>query len=208
VRSGGQRRHVRDLAGAVPRRPAAGFTLLELLVTLTIVGVVLTIATLSVRGSGEADLNEEIDRLRVLVQLASREAVIEARQLGLQVNDGGYRFFSLEADGWVPIESDRELRERSFPDSIRVRLEIEAADVPLEAPGQSGSPDAPVDAQAPAQVQVLMPSSGEMSDFELSLEERESGATAVLAHTAEAGLIATYTNGRTSAAPREATGER
>ena len=77
--------------------PARGFTLIEILVVLVVVGITLAFATLSVNPSGPSDrLNIEAQRLLALTQDAADEAeVLGGRRLGsrkairYESNEGG-----------------------------------------------------------------------------------------------------------------------
>ena len=74
-------------------RLSRGFTLIELMVVIVILGIIASFAVLSVGNrDASAALEEEVQRLAALLQLASEEAVITGRQLGLRITPGGYLF--------------------------------------------------------------------------------------------------------------------
>lgn len=94
---------------------ARGFTLLEVLVVLILVGVLLTFAAASLRGPDPANqLREEVMRLQALMQLATDEAVIQARTYGLRLSPTGYAFVAYGEQGWQTLDS-RPLQPRTFP---------------------------------------------------------------------------------------------
>ncbi len=136
---------------------AYGFTLLELLVVLVIVGIIVTMAVLSVGGREQRRLEEELTRLSVLLQLAKEEAILQSRELGLGLWEYGYRFYQLEINDWQPIVDDPHLRQRDLPERLRLALYLEGVEVALG--------DEPR-----AEPQVFILSSGEMSIFELTVE--------------------------------------
>lgn len=102
-------------ASQAPPVPARGFTLLEVLVVLVLIGVLLTFAAASLRGPDPADqLREEVRRLQALMQLATDEAVIQTRTYGVRLSPSGYAFVAYGEQGWQILDS-RPLQPRTFP---------------------------------------------------------------------------------------------
>ena len=148
------------------RLSARGFTLIEILVVLVIVGIVTTTALLSLRGGGEARLaRAEIQQLERLVELASDEALYRALELGIEFRQGGYRFLVWDGTTWSPVADVNAMRERSWPDVLAAQLVVEAKPVPLPMAF-------PADNPVP---QVVLLSSGEVSAFELELRAPDGG---------------------------------
>ncbi|MES1954397.1 type II secretion system minor pseudopilin GspH [Salinisphaera hydrothermalis] len=104
------------------RSSTSGFTLIEVLVVLVIIGIVLTFATLSVNPSGPGDrLDTAAQRLLALAQDAADEAILSSQTIGLQIGDQGYRFIRLTDRGWKTIDdSDSPLRPRRLDDDIHI----------------------------------------------------------------------------------------
>lgn len=104
------------------RARETGFTLIEILVVLVIIGVVLTFATLSVNPTGPGDrLDSASKRLLALVQDAADEAILSGNTIGLQIGDQSYRFIRLTDRGWQVIHSaDSPLRPRHLDDDIHL----------------------------------------------------------------------------------------
>lgn len=94
-----------------------GFTLIEILAVLFIIGIVLTFATLSIGNRAASDrLHHEARRLDSLMQLASQHAVIDGVEIGFDITPDGYQFLRLDTNGWTPITaSDKPLRKRKLP---------------------------------------------------------------------------------------------
>ena len=147
-----------------PQQHNAGFTLLELLVVLVIIGILLTMASLSVRGGGEQrQLREEAQRLTALVALASDEATLKSQELMLAVEDNGYAFLAQDDKGkWLPVDAKGSLRPRELPDGMHLAVTVDA---PLMSLAETKAKDE--DKKEPGQVWIL--SSGEMSPFTLML---------------------------------------
>src|SRR5690625_3085555 len=73
-----------------------GFTLIEVLIVLLIIGVIVGLAALAFRDNRADELAREAQRLRAVLALASEEAIVKSRELGLRFDADGYRFFVLD----------------------------------------------------------------------------------------------------------------
>ena len=90
-----------------------GFTLLELLIVMLIMGVVLGAVGLSAAQSNKKILQEDVQRLAALMQLARDEAIVKNRLIALELDADRYRFFIKNDNGWQVLQDD-VLRERIF----------------------------------------------------------------------------------------------
>jgi general secretion pathway protein H len=124
---------------AIDRKPAArrlsGFSLLELLVVVVIIGILATMMTLSLGVTGgDRDLEQDVKRLRALLALASEDALLQGRELGITFIEDGYEFALLDPDEnrWVRLQGDPVLKSRSFDDGIELAIEIEGREVRLQ----------------------------------------------------------------------------
>jgi general secretion pathway protein H len=141
-----------------------GFTLVELLVVLFIIGLVTSVAMLSMSaGGGNRDVTEERDRLVGLIDYLREKAELENREYGLRLYQGGYEFMIYDdrQGSWVRIPDERILRGRRLPPSLETSLVVEGR--PIIIPKQDAKDLAP---------QVLLLSSGDLNDFELTVKRR------------------------------------
>jgi general secretion pathway protein H len=70
----------------VARRRATGFTLLEILVVMFIVGIIVGFAVLSADGrAGEDRLQHEAERLKALLDIAAEDAIVYGVEIGLDL---------------------------------------------------------------------------------------------------------------------------
>jgi general secretion pathway protein H len=91
-----------------------GFTLLELLVVLVIAGIMLGVVSFNAMPSKRQGLQNEAQRIALLLQTAREEAIVRNRPIAFEVDQYRYRFWIRDDNQWVPITQDDILRERDF----------------------------------------------------------------------------------------------
>ena len=164
------------MSGQHPARHT-GFTLLELLIVLVVIGIMSSFAVLSV-GTADRDkpLAKETQRLLALMRMASEESVQRTEQLGLRIDNDSYRFLIYDQNTWQSLEDDL-FRERSLPDNIIMTLVLEGRPIVLEEPleltldSKKDEKDKKDKIKPP---QIIFLSSGEISPFTLTLSEQHS----------------------------------
>jgi general secretion pathway protein H len=147
--------------GAPNARHQAGFTLLEILVVVAIIGVMITLATLSL-GSRSLDdkLALEARRLHEVMLLAADEAVLQGAELGFVLTPRGYAFLVLKDGKWIALEDAGVLRARALEQPFFIELQVE---------GRPAPPQRLDDARVELKPQVLLLSSGDATEFVLDL---------------------------------------
>jgi general secretion pathway protein H len=98
---------------AVPLKQT-GFTLLELLVVMVIMGIMLGAVSLNAMQSVRQRLQVDAQRISILLQLAREEAIVRNRQTAFEVAEHGYQFLVLNDNKWERITDLDTLRERAF----------------------------------------------------------------------------------------------
>jgi general secretion pathway protein H len=141
-----------------------GFTLVEILVVLVIIGVLAVGAVISMSaGGGNRDVTEERERLLALVDFIRERAEMENREYGIRVYQGGYEFvlFDDRERRWTRMADDRVMRGRALPGSLASTLVVEGRQIVL--PARDAKDLAP---------QIVLFSSGDLNDFELTVQRR------------------------------------
>jgi general secretion pathway protein H len=184
-----------------PRRSPSvrGFTLLEILVVIVIVGIIISVATIAVGVLGrDREMQDQAERLWAVLQQTKEETELQGFDIGMRVGAGSYDFvrFDARTQSWIPVADDDLLAARTLPEGLRFRLWLEGRETVL-----SENLDAQREAEAaeeeqtnatdgdeikaetveerrrrerPPQVMIL--SSGDVNSFELQLERDGSDA--------------------------------
>lgn len=106
-----------------------GFTLLELLLVLMLVGLASAYVVYNAFGVSQAKLLEkQVNRFNVVLNLASDFAVMNQRQLGIRIDENKrqYLFLALDdEDKWQVIEDDQVLATYTLPEPFTLSLSLD-----------------------------------------------------------------------------------
>jgi len=131
------------------KRLHSGFSLIEIMVVVVIVGLLVGVLSLSLGSFAEDQNQENARRLEALIELVRDEAGIQGREYGLTFYQQGYEFAvrgqvldekgfpvsdekGLPVFAWFPIEQDRLLRPRALDEDSFLDLELEGKEVVLK----------------------------------------------------------------------------
>ena len=164
---------------------AEGFTLIEILVVLALIGVLTGMAVLSAGVTGSS-AEREARRLSATLRLAADESRMQGRVLGLKFDSGGYSYYELlpgaREDGsgpvlvWNPLAEGKTLGPRSWPARMRLELKVNDRYAGASVLDPSASP------------QILLLPEGEFTPFTLKLAGENAKAATLLTFDAS-GLM-------------------
>jgi general secretion pathway protein H len=168
--------------GGRRRAPRArGFTLIEILVVVVIIGIVSAGVLLSVSLTGrDRELEKESDRLLALFNYAREQAELQTREYGVLFQDDGYEFlaYDVRRGAWRSLFEDDALHARRLPDGLDVKLTVEARPVVLTRPKDATD-------KTP---QVMIFSNGDLTSFAATLE-RDGGRRSVTLTQDDKGAV-------------------
>jgi general secretion pathway protein H len=111
----------------------SGFTLVELLVVMVVMGIVLGLVAVQLMPDNRAVLREEAQRLALLLENAGMEARASGRPLAWSAELKGYRFWNKNDYGeWVRLEDNGIFHARDLPEGIGIS-EVSVETKPLKA---------------------------------------------------------------------------
>ena len=170
---------------------ARGFTLIEVLVVIVIIGVIVSAATLAIGLLGsDREAEDESRRFWALLQQAREEAELQGIDIGVYVGATAYEFLRFDPRRrlWLPIQGDALYAPRELPEGLRFRVWLESREIVLQPqlPKREWPKDATDQSTHPAlqasdkrrvdelPPQLVVMSSGEITPFELRIE-RDGG---------------------------------
>jgi len=139
----------------LPYKEVNGFTLIEIIVVMVIISIILTFTTLSIGDGGLSQkLEQEAQRLASLLTMASQEAIMQSKEMGISFENDRYHFYVLQEQEWQQLTNDI-FRPRKLPSGIQLELNLEDQPIILNDEIKKNGP------------QLLLLSSGEFTPFEI-----------------------------------------
>ena len=117
------------------RSSQSGFTLLEIMIVVVIIGIVVTGALLSLGAIGkDSGLQQERYRHSALIAYGRERGAMLTLEYGIRCGQHGYRFvyYDNRLMRWTPETVDDTLRARNLPSGLQLDLTIEGHQIVLD----------------------------------------------------------------------------
>lgn len=159
------------------KKYSSGFTLLEIMLVILLMGMTAAAVTLTMGVKGPKEqMQHNAKQFIASVELILDEAVLSGKLIGIEVDNHSYQFVYRQNNKWQAFTSDRLLAKREMPPEITLELQIDGLplvqndeedetffDKPFEEADLGFEKEAnPIDPQ------VLIFPSGEMTNFTLN----------------------------------------
>ncbi|WED44184.1 type II secretion system minor pseudopilin GspH [Legionella cardiaca] len=103
---------------------AKGFTLIEILVVLIIIGITIGFALLSFGDFGASRRAVvSAEQFANYIKLTQHRAILEMTPLGITINKENFQTFRFEQNVWKPMVEKTIFRTQYFPSNITVNLQ-------------------------------------------------------------------------------------
>ena len=160
-------------------RHSRGFTLLEMLVMLIVIGITISFVTLSIGVGGRpAELKNEAEKLTGMLQLALEEAILTGTPIGLRIDETldrsgtrfNYEWSVLEEGKWQPFAQHPVLQDGQVSGGVELDLTLEGVEIKLQDEQREDDDSKLKETYQP---DIFILQSGELSAFKLHLSNPE-----------------------------------
>lgn len=153
----------------------AGFTLMEVMLVILLMGLTAAAVTMSIGNSGpQQALDRTARQFIAATEMVLDETVLSGQFIGIVIEKTSYQFVFYKDGKWEPLDKDRVLSEKQMEPGVVMNLVLdglplvqddEEDDSWFEEPLIEPSAD---DKKKHPEPQVMLFPSGEMSAFELT----------------------------------------
>lgn len=180
------------------RQYQRGFTLLEMMLVLVIVGVMVGLVALNLGGNPAREVDKEARRLQAVLTMASEEAITLGVELALAIsNNEEQQFYQLlvldpEELQWIlppePLNQTDLFASHVFNSNIYWQLELEGAELDDRQLDQL-SRVMSLNTEQGLRPAILLLSSGEMTPFKLQFNHLQSDYQVTLLSDGISGVV-------------------
>jgi general secretion pathway protein H len=173
-----------------------GFTLIELMVVMVILGLISSIALTTVGGGNQKrELNNEVNRLHAVLRMAAEEAIFSNTEIGVVIESDLYEFltFDEQEGSWTPA-TPKFLRSYSLPEWISLEFQREGKERKLLGNKSVLDEDSDfyssvLDTEDAKTPDLMLLSSGEVTGFTISMQIDDDASSRIEIKTNDQGEI-------------------
>jgi len=112
---------------------SSGFTLIEVMVVVALIGIIVTLVQVNFSGKRPDDiLKHESQRFAALFEVASDYGMLNNIELGLVIKKNSYQFIGFDGVKWSEIPEQDWLSLVEMPEGVEMNLSLD--DLPIEEP--------------------------------------------------------------------------
>lgn len=157
-----------------------GFTLMEVLLVVLIMGLAASAVTFTTGGADKQQALERVARqFMASTELVLDETVLSGHFIGIVIEKDSYKFVFYDEGKWKPLQQDRLLAERQMEYGVQMHLVLDGLPLSQDDEEQDSWFDEPLiepsaeDKKKFPEPQVMLFPSGEMSSFELTFVSKD-----------------------------------
>ncbi|MGP9669753.1 type II secretion system minor pseudopilin GspH [Pseudoalteromonas sp. AOP31-A2-14] len=159
-----------------------GFSLIEMLFVLLIIGFATKMVVYSLDGGAEDELDKQALRLHTTINMASEFAILNQVELGFHIDEDVFEFLVFDGEKWVTFDREKIFQPITIDERLELTLNLEdlawSQENMLEQSNwrelmSGGDDESLLELQKLKIPQVLILSSGEVSAFQLTYELKE-----------------------------------
>ena len=112
---------------------AQGFTLIEMMLVIVLIGLMASVVQYSAGGDQqEALLKKTSLRFAAVFDVAAEYSMLNNVELGLYVDKTSYQFLAYDGTRWTDVGDNDLLVTTPLPEGVKIKLELE--DLPIDEP--------------------------------------------------------------------------
>ena len=155
-----------------------GFTLIELMAVIVIIGIMASLIGIGFHNNSSADLHDEAYRIKKSMQLARQDALASGKDYGFVLHENySYQFYYFDDASldWIAA-TERHFASHSLPVNYEIDIKVEGQDIDLRKIRSPESADKIRDfGDEKIMPAPLLLSDGQTTPFELIISDKKRG---------------------------------
>lgn len=160
-----------------------GFSLIEILMVLVVIGFATRLVTYAFDGGAEEELEKQSLRLQTTINMASEFAILNQVELGFHIDEQVFEFLVFDGEKWITFDREKLFQPIEVDERFKLTLNLDdlawSQDNLLEQSNwrelmSGGDDESLLELKKLKIPQVLILSSGEVSAFQLVYELKET----------------------------------